>query len=96
MANVYEHPLGWAIEKDGEFAIGEFVGDPCPLTAAVRAHAIDQDAPVRIETADGIVIELDFLSFGDFHQAGDPERATASGKAERQIERRYEGPCWTD
>lgn len=75
---------------NGEVVIGEYVGDECPLTAATRAHAIDREHPVRIETADGVVMELDFLSFGRFHQEGDPQRAEASGEAIKQLHRAYE------
>ena len=88
MASVFEHSMGWTVELDGKFAIGEYVGDECPLTAAVRAHAIDREHPVRNETADGVVIELDFLSFGDLHQEGDPQESEASGKASKQRCRR--------
>jgi hypothetical protein len=92
MASVFEHALGWTVELDGRVVIGEYVGDECPLTAAVRAHAIDRDHPVRIETADGVVIELDFLSFGDFHQDGDPQKSEATGKARKQRCRRCDVP----
>lgn len=90
MADVFEHRLGWRIELDGKEVIGEYVGDKCPLTAATRAHAIDRDNPVRIETADGVVMELDFLSFGRFHQEGDPLRADPTGKATPQFHSAYE------
>lgn len=88
MASVYEHPLGWSVELDGRIVIGEYVGDECPFTAAIRAHAIDRDHPVRIETADGVVMELDILSFGLHHQDGDPQKAVATGKASKQRCRR--------
>ncbi len=90
MAEVFEHRLGWTVELNGRMAIGEYVGDECPVDAAIRAHMIDRDHPVRIETADGVVVELKFLSFGDFHQEGDPEKAEATGKAVRQLKRGWE------